>query len=362
MSFDESVFGPASCPSAKPEPGAAGKLADDVDAGAVPPASYWRWRRQSRSSSKACRDPDWRPSLPARIRRNDSTPRPGRPRSSLIPDPPPGGTAILLKITRVRGELPLAGCIDGSEPPDDDSGSKVPWPRRSIGNRGRTTGLRDPEDPQSNRCFPVDGNGPAVSSAARCLRLICFAPAWGGRTFPGSARTNPSRPGQDSCLASAGRPGRPGQTRSARRTWLHPGCGPSPTLVIARRHPGQPPTNPHRLASPFRAGPDPGQFLAIGSQRRARRKTLVGPANRVVIGAAAEPPSPAGSRSGNGLRPPDPAGSRPISRWSPCQAGHTAVALWERARSGTAAAEAAASRSSRVELPAASSIPPDEGR
>jgi len=40
-SFDESGFGPASCPNAKPEPGAAGELADDVDAGAIPPGELF---------------------------------------------------------------------------------------------------------------------------------------------------------------------------------------------------------------------------------------------------------------------------------------------------------------------------------
>lgn len=124
MSFDESGFGPTSCPRAKPEPCAADELADDVDAGAAPPEVLF-------ASEAAVLELQGmpKPELAAELAGENSPPRVDPSGWSA----PPGleiWTSSPLKPRFGRRSLGYGascsptGWVEGPDPPDADVG---PW-------------------------------------------------------------------------------------------------------------------------------------------------------------------------------------------------------------------------------------------
>ena len=183
MSFDESDFGPASCPRAKPEPCAADELADDVDAGAVPPEAFFASAEAVVLELQGMPKPELAAELAG-----ENSPARFDPSGWSAPaevetwPPSPLKPRFCRRSLGYGASCSTTGWVKGSDPPDADDG---PWFLDDVAvpsDSGLTSsvwppGLPSPaiERARSRR------NDHAVLIAARRSGLIPLARVGGGR-------------------------------------------------------------------------------------------------------------------------------------------------------------------------------------
>jgi hypothetical protein len=158
MSFDESGFGPTSCPNAKPDPGAAGELADDVDAGVIPPTELFALAEALVVELQGMP----RPELAAELDGENSPGvfDPGGWSAALELDsrpPAPSEPRFSCRLLAYGASGPIMGCVDGWDAPDEELGLLDAVPAPFDGESPSDIWPPRPGSPAVEPAPPVEG-------------------------------------------------------------------------------------------------------------------------------------------------------------------------------------------------------------